>query len=304
MKTPKIMMAFLAIVAVVVFFKAFGIPMWGAVTIVSLLSISMMMIVGPIVGLVVNKSHIKENVSMEEAEQLQKEKKKLKIVMAGLGWGLSGMVVGVLFKSMHWPGASFMLKVGAIAGMVMAVVAILLSWRSKEYVTVKYLGVVSLLFALLFGTPYLYGCLDKIKYRGFHKYCEAVDACLRDDSLENRIRVGVETEKIGTLNWDSERYNRLSELEDLANQLAKGEDNAKIVYVLNGNYNGGLNAFGPFQCDRFAMVNAPVVRLADYVDYEVGEGDVLYVVTDEEGVKDRLVELGVEEGNIVMVGQE
>lgn len=310
MKAPKIMMALIASVVVVVLLnlllKVMGISGVGILTVFSLMLISLALLVVPIVGLVISKPDpIDSNLSIEEAALLQKERKKLRIAMLILGMGLSIMAMGVLFKVMHWPGAMFNLRVGQVIALTVAIITIILSWRSK-YMMVKYLGFLAVAFSLVFGNAYLYGSLDKIYNREFKRYCEAVDARLQNDSYENWCKVNAENAKIGALNRDSERYNRLTALEDLAAQMAKGEEHGKVVCVLRDpSHEGfyGLSVFGAPQ-SRKSPQYQPEVSLSDYVENEVSEGDILYVVTDEESVKEHLVELGVDEKNIVMVGQE
>lgn len=309
MKAPKIMMALIASVVLVVLLKVFGFPGWGVLTTILLLLVSVAFIVVPIVGLIANKPSDKDgDLSLEEAILYRKEKRKLQLVMVALGIGLSVMVIGVLFKAMHWPGAMFNLRMGQAVALVGAIITIILSWRSKGDVVVKYLGLAALAFCILFGNAYLYANLDKIHNRDFKRYCEAVDAKLKNDNLENSIKLNAEVHKINALNRDAERYKRLSDLEDLAAQLVKEDEKGKVVYVLEDPWRDGLEkyfVFGLFQSQLFQMQNnRPEISLNLYVEHEVEEDDVLYVVTDEDGVKDYLVELGVDEKNIVMVGQE
>ena len=94
MKAPKIMMALIASVVVVVLLnlllKVMGISGVGILTVFSLMLISLALLVVPIVGLVISKPDpIDSNLSIEEAALLQKERKKLRIAMLILGMGLS-----------------------------------------------------------------------------------------------------------------------------------------------------------------------------------------------------------------------
>ncbi|PZR19316.1 MAG: hypothetical protein DI539_14440 [Flavobacterium psychrophilum] len=108
------------------------------------------------------------------------------------GMLLSVAVVGILFKVMMWPGASFMLLVGIVPFFVLTLTTILKYSGNKDgyykriFVRTIVFGSVSLLLYLLPANTIL-----KIKYRCCPEYVNAVTAASQDpenEALQQKAR--------------------------------------------------------------------------------------------------------------------
>ncbi|MCQ2199547.1 MAG: hypothetical protein MJZ19_07505 [Paludibacteraceae bacterium] len=128
----------------------------------------------------------------DSPEEMEYVSPMTRIVNLTLGLGLSVLFVGVLFKTMHWPGANVMLPVGCFS----AIGGALLGLTNKN--TRKF-AIAAILTAVLLGGMTFSGLRDEIKFRDYPELVAAQKEFYKNpNSLEARAR----------LDYEGEKYNR------------------------------------------------------------------------------------------------
>lgn len=128
----------------------------------------------------------------DSPEEMEYVSPMTRIVNLTLGLGLSVLFVGVLFKTMHWPGANVMLPVGCFS----AIGGALLGLTNKN--TRKF-AIAAILTTVLLGGMTFSGLRDEIKFRDYPELVAAQKEYYKNpNSLEARAR----------LDYEGEKYNR------------------------------------------------------------------------------------------------
>lgn len=128
----------------------------------------------------------------DSPEEMEYVSPMTRIVNLTLGLGLSVLFVGILFKTMHWPGANVMLPVGCFS----AIGGALLGLTNKN--TRKF-AIAAILTTVLLGGMTFSGLRDEIKFRDYPELVAAQKEFYKNpNSLEARAR----------LDYEGEKYNR------------------------------------------------------------------------------------------------
>ena len=105
----------------------------------------------------------------------------------GVGWGLSTICMGILFKIQHWPGANIMLLSGFITIIVVFIIALVKFFLSKSdfYKTVLLrIAIIGGFGLIFFFTTDLGLTVAKIQYRNHPDYIKAYELYL--ENLESQ----------------------------------------------------------------------------------------------------------------------
>jgi len=103
----------------------------------------------------------------------------------GLGMGLATVLVGLLFKIQHFPGANANLFGGLFLTLIVLIIAGMKYRKSKDvfykkaFVRIAIIGIFGLFIALL---PNL--AIEKFQYRNYPKYIEALENYVQDQSSQ------------------------------------------------------------------------------------------------------------------------
>lgn len=290
----------MAVSLVVAALSFFAFPGMGMLMTFSLMTISCALMALPIVGFLKNKKNSEISVGANGELNVQsKGKNSTKIVLIPLGLALSVLVIGALFRLMYWPGGSVQSTVGLICTLPMALLTFFVSINDKVDTLAKWTAVVAACLALLFGTNYLYQVRDLFRFRDFPQCQEAISRSHQDPTSENKLLQEVERYKVFSCEKDPETYRNLMAIEAKAQTMAAADQQGKVLFVDGGEYPNQWRVLGAFKTENGREM--PYLSLRQYVEQEVAEGDILYIVSVSDGVKEKLVELGVDEGNIVVV---
>lgn len=263
----------------------------GVVKTLVLMTISILYIVLPIIGLIKNK----KKACLDSEGNLQTSDNKHNGLLVGLGLGLSVLTVGLLFRLMHWPGGSVNTTVGMFITLIMSVVIFLVS---KENTKVKKVAVMAALCSLLFGTNYLYHFKELYLFREFPQYIEAYNKYYQEPTEENNRLKNIEGSKVFNCDRNPGRYQHLKELEKKAQEMAANDEHGKYIYM-DLEYGSIPYVYGHF-INVIEMTDYKI-QLQEYVRYEFSEGDVLYIATENEKVGDMLIGMGVSKDRFVIV---
>jgi len=111
----------------------------------------------------------------------------------GLGYGLSMLLIGILFKIQHLPGTPLILMIGLLITLVFIILFLIQYIKSKnrQFFPVLWRAVVIGCFGiLLFLTPS--STITKIQYRNHPQYIEAYENYLKDpknEELQENLKI-------------------------------------------------------------------------------------------------------------------
>lgn len=293
MKSSKLMMALLALASLLLCVKFF-LHVGGFIVVFALLAISCVISIIPFGEL----KAIRSEISLEESdggEVLKKndEERKTATCMMWLGMALPVLMMGALFKIMHWPGSNIMLLVGMVATLLMSIALVYVSINSKKNPLAKWVAVVAAVFAVVWGTDETYYRLDLLKFRDFSPCKEFIEEARDQPTEENVRRMISEKIKVSSCDFDTTRYARFVALENEARTMVEQDEHGKLLLVVGDGYMP--------QVLHVTGCQVVMIPLHQYASSEVEEEDVLYVVSSCGQVKEILLGAGVPEQNIVMV---
>lgn len=301
MKTSKVMIVLMAVLLIVTALSFLAFPGFGVLMTLTLMTVSMAFFVVPIVGLLKrNRTRISEGTDGEMNVQ-SSSNGKTRVFLLLMGFALSVLTIGALFRLMHWPGGSLQSSVGMYTALPMALLTYIVSRNDKVDTLAKWAALMAVVCAILFGTNYLYQTRDLFLFRDFPQCQEAIALSYQDSSRENVLLQAAEREKVFVCKKDPELYREMTALETKAKEMAAADEHGKVLFVAFDENRFNCRVYGAYKNE--VGMDETSLSLHQYVSQEVTEGDVLYVVSVTDGVKEKLVELGVEEGNIVVVGQ-
>ena len=112
-----------------------------------------------------------------------------------LAWGLSLLVLGILFKIMHWNNAGMMLLLGLGTSLLCMVFYFIFYIQTKEkrYISILSRAVIICIIGFFAIFPPATLMIKKLQYRNYPQYIEAYEKLLKDpENVELQEKVTLE----------------------------------------------------------------------------------------------------------------